>query len=127
MKPYPSCEMLNNCSALRTGQTDAERKLWSRLRNRQLGGLKFRRQHPIGPYILDFYCHEAKLAVELDGSGHQEPDQAEYDDNRSVELQAMGIRVVRFWNSDVMENLEGVLEFIIDALAPTLSRGEREP
>jgi very-short-patch-repair endonuclease len=111
-----SQEILNRCSALRTAQTHAESKLWKRLRNRQLDGLKFRRQHPVGPYILDFYCHEAKLAIELDGSGHQEPEQADYDDNRSAELQSMGIRTVRFWNNEVMENLEGVLESIRETL-----------
>ncbi len=85
------------------------------MRRKQLGG-RFRRQHPIGPFVLDFYCHEEKLVVELDGGGHAEEGQAEYDAARSQALAREGIRVLRFWNGDVMENVEGVLETIRAAL-----------
>ena len=97
----------------------------ARLRNRQLVGMKFRRQHPIGPYIVDFYCHEARLAIELDGSGHQDEDQADYDRIRSTELESKGVKVMRFWNQDVTDNLDGVLEAITEALTLALSQKER--
>ena len=92
---------------LRTRQTNAEAKLWARLRNRQLGGLKFRRQVPLGPYIADVVCHEAKLIVELDGSQHAE--QIGYDKNRTKYFEAHGYQVLRFWNPDVLQNIDGVL------------------
>ncbi len=93
----------------RRESTEAERKLWRHLRDSGLGE-KIRRQHPVGPFFLDFYCHEARLAVEVDGGGHIE--RAGYDAERTRALAAEGIRVVRFWNSEVMENIEGVLEEI---------------
>ena len=88
--------------------TDAERKLWSALRDRQIDGLKFRRQHPIGPYVLDFLCEERLLAVELDGGQHT----AEKDAARTAWLADHGVRVIRFWNNDVLTNLPGVVEMI---------------
>ncbi len=88
--------------------TDAERKLWSALRDRQIDGLKFRRQHPIGPYVLDFLCEERRLAVELDGGQHT----AEKDAARTAWLADHGVRVIRFWNNDVLTNLPGVVEMI---------------
>ncbi|MCL5994855.1 MAG: endonuclease domain-containing protein, partial [Chloroflexi bacterium] len=78
-KPPLPTGLLARSRALRQQQTDAEKHLWRLLRDRQFHGAKFRRQHPIGNYILDFYCHEAKLAIELDGSQHAEPDQAAHD------------------------------------------------
>lgn len=84
-----------------------ERRLWRHLRDRQLGGLHFRRQHPIGPYIVDFYCSERGLIVELDGESHNY--QAEYDEARTAFLEAEGYHLVRFTNADVRDNLEGVL------------------
>ena len=92
---------------LRTRQTNVEAKLWARLRNRQLGGLKFRRQVPLGPYIADFVCHEAKLIIELDGSQHAQ--QIRYDTQRTAYLEAHGYYVMRFWNPDVLQNIDGVL------------------
>jgi very-short-patch-repair endonuclease len=80
----------------------------------------------VGRFIVDFYCHEAKLAIELDGGGHAEQNQADYDWERTLELKSEGIRVLRIWDNDVFENLEGVLEVILDALTPTLSQRERE-
>ncbi len=93
---------------LRSTMTDAERTLWRALRRKQLDGHRFRRQHPIGRYIVDFFCPEAKLIVELDGGQHAE--QADYDADRTEWLEARGYRVVRYWNPDVLGNLEGVLE-----------------
>ena len=114
---------------LRTGQTDAEQKLWHHLRNRHLQGWKFRRQHEIDRYIADFACPDAGLIVELDGSQHGE--QLAYDEARTRKLGAMGYRVLRFWDNDVLTNLDGVLEVILEALAspdpspqPSPRRGE---
>jgi very-short-patch-repair endonuclease len=87
-----------------------ERKLWHRLRRDQLNGLNFRRQHPVGPYVLDFYCPALRLAIELDGGQHNFEQQRRKDDRRTRWLEANGIRLVRFWNNDVTGNLYGVLE-----------------
>jgi len=92
--------------------TDVERKLWHAVRNRQLGGFKFRRQVTIGPFIVDFLCAEARLVVELDGGQHGE----EVDSGRTAFLEGEGYRVLRFWNGDVVESFEGVLEVILQAL-----------
>ena len=100
---------------LRQDMTDAEQKLWHHLRNRQLSGHKFRRQHDIDHYIADFACTEALLIVELDGGQHA--DQADYDERRTQHLQARGYRVLRFWNNDVLTNIEGVLTVILGSLA----------
>ncbi len=105
---------------LRTRQTDAENLLWGLLRNRRLLGLKFRRQFPLSPYILDFYCHEASLAVELDGGQHAE--QQQYDQQRTTHLENQGITVLRFWNNEVLQQTESVLEKIyltLEAQAPS--------
>jgi len=99
---------------LRASQTDAERLLWLRLRDRRLNGAKFRRQVPIGPYIVDFVCQDAKLVIELDGGQHG--DQVNYDANRSAWLAAHGYRVVRFWNNELLENEQGVLTTILNEL-----------
>ena len=101
--------------ALRKQAPDAERLLWKRLRNRQLNGHKFRRQTPVGPYVVDFLCLEHRLVIELDGGQHA--DQQEKDAARSARLAAWGFRVLRFWNHDVLGNTEGVLQVIRDALA----------
>jgi very-short-patch-repair endonuclease len=102
---------------LRKEQTDAERRLWWQLRNRQLEGWKFRRQYPIGDYIADFVCIDAKLIVELDGGQHSE--QRQYDENRTRDLEKAGFVVLRFWNNDVLTNSEGVIEEILRMLHPT--------
>ena len=98
---------------LRHDLTDAERKLWYRLNNRQLAGWKFVRQEPIGPYFADFACREARLVVEVDGSQHVE---SERDKVRDAFLAARGYRVLRFWNNDVLRNTDSVLETIFAAL-----------
>jgi very-short-patch-repair endonuclease len=99
---------------LRHNQTEAEQRLWTRLRARQLCGAKFRRQHPIGPFIADFCCVEYGLVVELDGGQHAE--QVEGDQRRSAFLERSGYRVLRFWDNEVLKNMEAVLERIAEAL-----------
>jgi len=103
-----------NARALRSDMTDAERRLWQTIRGKQLCDCRFRRQHPIGPYIADFACIDKKLVIELDGGQHQ--DQIAYDEQRTAFLQAQEWRVLRFWNNDVLSNLEGILASIVDAL-----------
>ena len=100
---------------LRKHQTDAEKLLWSRLKNRQLEGRKFRRQQVIGSYIADFLCLEPKLVVELDGGQHVE--QKEKDEQRTRYLQSLGYRVLRFWNHEVRREPDAVLEAIRAAIA----------
>ena len=92
---------------LRREQTPAEQKLWTRLRRKQLYGLKFRRQHPIGPFIVDFCCVAHKLVVEIDGPSHDA--QAEYDEARTARLVEQGYKVVRFTNEQVQHHLDAVL------------------
>lgn len=99
---------------LRRDQTDAEQTLWARLRDRQLCGAKFRRQHPIGPFVTDFCCPKRKLVVELDGGQHAEEIAA--DQKRSRFLEAQGYRVLRFWNNDVLSDTASVLERIAEVL-----------
>ena len=100
---------------LRRDQTEAEHRLWTRLRARQLCGAKFRRQRPIGHFIADFCCVEYGLVVELDGGHHAE--QVEADHRRSAFLERSGYRVLRFWDNEVMENIEAVLEQITAVLS----------
>jgi len=95
---------------LRKGTTPAERRLWSLLRGRSLNGHKFRRQHPLGWFIVDFVCLERRLIVEVDGGQHAENPN---DERRTAWLEAQGWRVVRFWNNEAIENLDGVAETIL--------------
>jgi very-short-patch-repair endonuclease len=99
---------------LRQSSPDAERRFWLHIRNRRLAGYKFCRQLPIGPYVVDFVCKSARLIVELDGGQHAE--QRRYDDRRDRFLSKLGYRVVRVWNSDVFENLDGVLSAVLREL-----------
>ena len=99
---------------LRKNLTDAERKLWWKLRYRQVGGHRFRRQVPISRYIVDFACLSHRLLIEIDGSQHGE--NVAYDQARTRWLEARGYRVLRFWNGDVLQDMEGVLEAIHRAL-----------
>jgi len=99
---------------LRRNQTHAERTLWFRLRDRRLGGWKFRRQFPIDRFTVDFFCADAHLIIELDGGQHA--DRSVADAQRTKILEAMGYLVLRYWNNDVMQNIEGVLEDIYAAL-----------
>ena len=95
---------------LRKEMTDAERKLWNILRNKQLAGYKFRRQHPFGKYVLDFVCLESGLAIEVDGGHHQENEV--YDRERTLWLEQHGLKVLRFWNNEVLSHFDEVLEVI---------------
>jgi adenine-specific DNA-methyltransferase len=99
---------------LRKNMTDAERTLWRHLRLRQFAGYKFRRQLPIGKYIVDFVCFERKLIIELDGSQHSE--EVAYDLERSAWLEEQGFRILRFWDNQVFNETDGVKEIIIEAL-----------
>ena len=101
-----------NARELRHRQTEAEAKLWSLLRHRQLKGKKFRRQHAIAGYVVDFYCHECKVAVEVDGSVHLNKESREYDKSRTAFLNEIGINVLRFWNEEVLRNSTTVLQKI---------------
>ena len=105
---------------LRRDQTDAERLLWRLLRNQRFCGLKFRRQHPIEPYVLDFYCHEERLGIELDGGQHAAPDTQRSDTARTAFLESKGITIVRFWNHEVLQDPETVLERLYRSLGPSL-------
>jgi very-short-patch-repair endonuclease len=98
---------------LRAQQTDCEHLLWQRLRSRQIANLKFRRQFPCPPYVLDFYCAELKLAIELDGSQHFETSGLIHDQRRTLYLYQQGIEVVRFSNLEVLQYMDAVLEQII--------------
>ncbi len=108
--------------ALRQSPTTAEQLLWRHLRNRQLAGAKFRRQHPLGPYILDFVCLEHGLVVEVDGGQHAQAPQQLHDQQRTAWLQQQGFRVLRFWNHDVLQQTHEVLAQLLQALTPALSR-----
>ncbi len=101
---------------LRKFETNAEKLLWKELRKRKLNGVKFRRQHPLDSYIADFYCHEKRLVIELDGSIHNAGENKQYDDARSNDLNELGNRIIRFSNDEVEEGLEKVLEKIREAL-----------
>jgi very-short-patch-repair endonuclease len=115
---------------LRRDQTDAERKLWFCLKDRRLDNLKFRRQVPVDRYVADFLCADARLIVEVDGGQH-EPN-SENVKARTHQLEAMGYLVLRFWNDDVLKNIDGVLERIVETARPIaphpnpLPKGERE-
>jgi very-short-patch-repair endonuclease len=121
---------VNTARRLRRDQTDAERKLWFRLRDRRLRGLKFRRQVPIDCYIVDFCCEGQHLIIELDGGQHVE--RGEDDARRTSDLEAHGYLVLRFWNNDVLRNMEGVLQAILETPSHSpphpnpLPNGERE-
>ena len=101
---------------LRRNQTDAERLFWLKVRNRHLSGLKFFRQYSFGPYILDFYCPGEKVAIELDGGQHNLPERIVYDTERTAFLETHNIEVIRYRNSDVLLNIEGVLEHLVRRL-----------
>jgi very-short-patch-repair endonuclease len=115
---------------LRRRQTDAERRLWARLRDRRLLGAKFARQVPIGAYVVDFCCRELKVIVELDVGQHAV--QVRSDAEQTALLEALGYHVLRFWNSDALANTDGVLQRIVQSLAarpsprPSPQRGEGE-
>ena len=104
------------CRNLRKKQTNAERKLWTILRNRQLTGVKFRRQFSIGRYILDFYAPEHRLGIEADGGQHYEDKGRERDELRTKELSRFGVQILRFGDNEILNNIEGVWEVIQDTI-----------
>jgi very-short-patch-repair endonuclease len=112
----PRGSTFEHARSLRRSETEAEKKLWSLLRNRQLNGRKFRRQHPLADYVLDFYCHECKLVIELDGQHHTSDENKILDQNRTRVLNEYGIKVIRFWNDEVMSEPEKVTERILASL-----------
>jgi very-short-patch-repair endonuclease len=107
-------EPTNLARHLRRRSADAEQRLWRHLRDRRLAGYKFRRQRPVGRFVADFICMERRLVVEVDGGQHDW--KAAADRRRTAALNASGYRVIRFWNSDVLGNTEGVLQRILEAL-----------
>lgn len=100
---------------LRVAQTDAETRLWFHLRGRRFAGHKFRRQYPLGPYIVDFICLQEGLVIEVDGGQHGE--RVHEDAKRTAYLECQGLRVLRFWNNDVLINMEGVLLTILNSMS----------
>lgn len=105
--------------ALRGNLTNAETILWAHLRNGQIAGWRFRRQHPVGPYIADFACAKAKLIIEVDGATHGSDREQTRDEKRTAFLESRGWRVLRVWNSDIYDNLDGVMDAIGSALPPS--------
>ncbi|MFI8033616.1 endonuclease domain-containing protein [Acinetobacter sp. ABJ_C3_5] len=103
-------QLLEFAKVMRSNATDAEHLMWQLLRAKRFMNLKFRRQHVIAPYIVDFYCHELGLVIELDGSQHATDDGKEYDAERTKFLEALGLSVVRYWNHDVLNQANVVLE-----------------
>ena len=124
--PLPS-DILKHARTLRSKQTNAEQFLWALVRDRRFADKKFRRQHPIGRYILDFYCHECRLAVELDGGQHNDAEARSRDDRRSQFLREQGVRVVRFWNHDVLLQTESVLESLWDEVHGDVGYSDPSP
>jgi len=120
MADYKEClfydatpEIHRRAKELRKNMTEPEKLLWEKIRNRKLGGLKFRRQHPISMFIADFYCHEIKLVLELDGKIHDSEDNREYDEGRTAELGYLGVRVIRFTNEEIINSIDKVLSEIL--------------
>lgn len=103
-------EIFENAKKLRTDATKAEEILWEKLRNRRFLNLKFRRQHPLHAFVVDFYCHKLKLIVEADGGYHNEPEQHKLDNSRTAELEKLGFAVIRFTNEEILQNTEKTLK-----------------
>jgi len=122
--PYEPTLPRDTARKLRVNAPEAEQKLWSKLRKRQLDGFQFRRQYSIGPYFADFICLEAKLVIEVDGSQHA--DREAQDERRSEFLRTEGYRVLRFWNSEVMSDVDSVVERIAEVLRQTPRTGTQK-
>ena len=105
-------QLLEFAKTMRSNATDAEYLIWQLLRAKRFMNLKFRRQHVIAPYIVDFYCHELGLVIELDGSQHGTDDAIEYDAERTKFLEALGLTVVRYWNHEVLGRTDVILEHL---------------
>jgi very-short-patch-repair endonuclease len=115
-------QMTKRARSLRSSMTDAEAKLWRAVRRDQINNLNFRRQHPVGPYTLDFYCPSLRLGIELDGGQHAEHGNRLNDQRRTRWLASKGILVIRFWNNDVLGNLDGVLTEILRVATERLAQ-----
>lgn len=109
-----TAQTFEKAKLLRDRLTLQEEKLWERLKQKQVGGLRFRRQHPVNTYIVDFNCHSKKLVIELDGAVHK--NNRDYDLERSKDLKMYGLKVLRFWNSEVEKDIENVIEKIKSAI-----------
>ncbi|MDH3975137.1 MAG: endonuclease domain-containing protein [Deltaproteobacteria bacterium] len=118
---YNSQALKDRRIELRRNQSLAERILWQKLRNKQFRGLKFFRQYSVGSYILDFYCPRLKLAIELDGGHHSEKEIMEYDEARTDYLKTREIKTIRFWNNDVLQNIEGVFDALEEFVGNTIN------
>jgi very-short-patch-repair endonuclease len=128
MKKHPADGAHARARTLRGDMTEAEKRVWQILRSRQIKAYKFRRQVPIGRYIADFVCHEARLIVEIDGGQHDRPSPREAE--RTGFLQNEGYRILRFWNNEVLANLDGVHETIageLGCITPTPTLPHRGP
>lgn len=104
--------IFRNAEKLRNNMTPTEKKLWEALSNNKLDGFRFKNQHPINKFIVDFYCHKARLVIELDGEVHNEREQADYDRGRTYEIESFGLRVIRFTNDQIEKHFEDVLKEI---------------
>ena len=112
MGAYSVKENLEKAKELRKNMTPQERKLWKILRNHQFYGYEIRRQYPIDKYIVDFICRKKKIIIEIDGGQHNEKEAIEYDKKRSFDLSKLGYKVIRFWNCDIDNNLDGVYKIL---------------
>jgi len=112
-----SRNIFEKAHALRRNMTEAEKILWNQLKNRRLFKTRFRRQHPIDIFIVDFYCHEFKLAIEIDGEIHLEKEVVEYDDGRTHDLEKLGIKIMRFTNEQVFTEISNVLKEILEEVS----------
>jgi len=119
-----SLETLEKAKLLRKSETNAEKLMWNQLNSKSFYGFKFRRQHPISQFIVDFYCHGLKLVIEVDGDIHNKPENKEYDENRTIELEKFELKVLRFTNNEVENSINKVLKTIYDAISPP-NRGIR--
>ena len=116
---------IQKARSLRSGMTDAEKLLWQHLRNRQLQGCKFRRQHPVGPYIVDFICLDKMLVIELDGGQHAMT--IDYDKKRTRYLEANGYTVMRFWNNEILQHQDSVLTLVLNEITSTSPSPQPSP
>ena len=110
---------------MRKNPTKAEEVLWHRLKNKQLAGLKFRRQHPVDRFIVDFYCHEKKLVIEVDGDIHTHAEQSDLDKGRTDTLNEFGIDIIRFGNEEVLNNVDNVIKKIKEKIEELKAKGSR--